>query len=312
MKKKLLLSAALLFSLFGFMVVFMTASVAAQVPTIPTRTPTPGPQTPTALPTTVVSTPPPGDSPPPPGAATATPAGEAGAAAATESAFYPTAVPCSNQPTILALNANLINVRSGPDTRYPVVGSLLFREVRPIIGRDASAPWWFIQLNDRQTGWVADAVVEVQGNTTAVPIVTAPPLDGTTVTPGIPWQPTTPPPCATPSTATPTATASPPPSPVSEAIVVVPLATAASDAYPAATAGPTTQTSVLSEAVTPTATATAIILPTSIAAVPQPTLPSTPIETSLDTTETDYSGLLLVGAALLLAAGTAVFLIKRR
>ncbi len=311
MKKKLLLSAALLFSVFVIMVVFMTASAAAQVPTIPTRTPTPGPQTPTALPTTVVSTPP-GDSPPPPGSTTATPTSETGAEATTESAFYPTAVPCSNQPTILALNANLINVRSGPDTRYPVVGSLLFREVRPIVGRDASAPWWLIQLNERQTGWVADAVVEVQGNTTAVPIVAAPPLDGATVTPGTPWQPTTPPPCATPSTATPIAPASPPPSPAGEAIVVAPLAAAASEAYPAATAESTTQTSVLSEAVTPTATATAIILPTSIAAVPQPTTPPTPVDNTIDATETDYSGLLLVGAALLLVAGTAVFLIKRR
>lgn len=310
MKKKLLLSAALLFSVFVLMVVFMTASVAAQVPTIPTRTPTPGPQTPTALPTTVVSTPSPGDTPPPSDSTPATPGGEVGAETTTESAFYPTAVPCSNQPTILALNANLINVRSGPDTRYPVVGSLLFREVRPIVGRDASAPWWLIQLNERQTGWVADEVVEVQGNTTAVSIVAAPPLDGATVTPGVPWQPTAPPLCATPATAT--APASPPPSPAGEAIVVAPLEAAAGDAYPAATAEPTTQTSVLSEAVTPTATATAIILPTSIAAVPQPTTPPTPVDNTIDTTETDYSGLLLVGAALLLVAGTAVFLIKRR
>lgn len=311
MKKKLLLSAALLFSVLVIMVIFITTSVAAQVPTIPTRTPTPGPQTPTALPTTIVSTPPPGDSPPPPGATTATPAGETGAEATTESAFYPTAVPCSTQPTILALNANLINVRSGPDTRYPVIGSLLFREVRPIVGRDASAPWWLIQLNERQTGWVADAVVEVQGNTTAVPIVAAPPLDGATVTPGAPWQPTTPPLCATPATATATPTATET-SPASEAIVVAPLAAAAGDAYPAATTETTTQTSVLSEAVTPTATATAIVLPTSIAAVPQPTIPPTPVDATVDATGTDYSGLLLVGAALLLVAGTAVFLIKRR
>lgn len=311
MKKKLLLSAALLFSIFVLMVIFMTASVAAQVPTIPTRTPTPGPQTPTALPTTIVSTPPPGDNPPPPDSATATPAGETGAEATTESTFYPTAVPCSNQPTILALNANLINVRSGPDTRYPVVGSLLFREVRPIVGRDASAPWWLIQLNERQTGWVADAVVEVQGNTTAVPIMAAPPLDDATVTPGAPWQPTTPPLCATPATATATPTATET-SPASEAIVVAPLAAATGDAYPAATTETTTQTSVLSEAVTPTATATAIVLPTSIAAVPQPTIPTTPVDATVDATGTDYSGLLLVGAALLLVAGTAVFLIKRR
>ena len=46
--------------------------------------------------------------------------------------------------------------------------------------------------------------------------------------------------------------------------------------------------------------------------VPQPTLPPAPPETVVDAAGTDYSGLLLVGAGLLLVAGTAVLLIKRR
>lgn len=302
MKKKLIFSAVLLF----FVSMVMVTSVAAQ--TIPTRTPTPGPQTPTPLPTTVVPTSPPGGNPPPgststqiPTAVTTTPA----------STLYPTAEPCSDQPTILALNASFINVRTGPDTRYPVIESLAFREVRPIIGRDAIAPWWLIRLNERQTGWVADEVVEVQGNTVNVPIVAAPLLNGATVTPGVPWQPTPPPLCATPPTPTPTPTTTTTPT-ASDAIVVAPLEAAASDAYPAATVEPTTQTNVLSAAVTPTATATAITLPTSIAAVPPPTLPPTPADSNVESADSDFSGLLLVGAALLLVAGTAVFLIKRR
>lgn len=310
MKKKRFYSAALLFSVFVLLAVLMATSVAAQEPTIPTRTPTPGPQTPTAPASTVVPTAPPGDNPPPGTSGTATSTAVAPDTTSTaESAFYATAVPCSDQPTILALNASFINVRTGPDTRYSVIESLAFREVRPIVGRDAVVRWWLIRLNERQTGWVADDVVEVQGNTVNVPIVAAPLLNGATVTPGAPWQPTSPPLCATPPTATPTTTTTPT---ASDAIVVAPLEAVASDAYPTATPEPTTQTSVLSAAVTPTATATAILLPTSVAAVPQPTLPPTLPETSMDTSGTDYSGLLLIGAALLLVAGTAVFLIKRR
>jgi LPXTG-motif cell wall-anchored protein len=221
--------------------------------------------------------------------------------------FLPTAAPCSNQPTILALNANFINVRSGPGTVFATVGRLLYQEVRPIIGRDAAAPWWLIQLGNGQTGWVADEVVQVQGNTAAVPIVPAPLLNNATVTPGAPWQPTTPPPCATPVTATPTAIPT-----AGETMVVAPLETAVETAYPVTIPEPVGQTNVLSAAVTPTPTTTAIALPTSIAALPQPGMPPAPVETSVDSTGTDYSGLLLVGAALLLVAGTAVFLIKRR
>lgn len=300
MKKKLIFSAVLLF----FVSMVMVTSVAAQ--TIPTRTPTPGPQTPTPLPTTVVPTSPPGGNPPPGSTSTQIPTAVTPTLVST---LYPTAEPCSDQPTILALNASFINVRTGPDTRYPVIESLVFREVRLIIGRDAVAPWWLIRLNAQQTGWVADEVVEVQGNTVNVPIVAAPLLNGATVTPGAPWQPTPPPLCATPPTATPTTTATPT---ASDAIVVAPLEAAASNAYPAATAEPTTQTNVLSAAVTPTATATAITLPTSIAAVPPPTLPPTPADSNVESADSDFSGLLLVGAALLLVAGTAVFLIKRR
>lgn len=306
MKKTLFFLATPLF--FAFIV--MVVSVSAQNPTIPTRTPTPGAQTPPPPTTTATqpstgTTPPAGD--PPPGS-TAVPATTM--TNTPESSFYPTAVPCSDQPTIFALNASFINVRTGPDTRYSIIESLAFREVRPIVGRDAVARWWLIRLNERQTGWVADDVVEVHGNTVNVPIVAAPPLNGATVTPGATWQPTAPPQCATPATLTPSARATATTN--SDTLIVAPLATVVHTAYPAATSEPTSQTSVLSAAVTPTATATAITLPTSIAAVPPPTQPPTPAETNIDAAETDYSGLLLVGAALLLVGGTAVFIIKRR
>jgi len=312
MKKKLIFSAMLLIFVFVLMVV----SVLAQEPTIPTRTPTPGPQTPVAASPTPTSgdpgNPPPTGDPGNPPEATDTPT-PLSIPPTPVGGFLPTAVPCSNQPTILALNPNFINVRSGPGTDYATVSSLVYQEVRLIIGRDAYAPWWLIQLSNGQSGWVADEVVQVQGSTTAVPIVAAPLLNGVTVTPGTSWQPTPPPQCPTPVTAV-TPSATPTPADSQETVIVAPLDTSTAESYPAATAEPTTQTSVLSAVVTPTPTATAITLPTSIAAVPQATLPpaTQPVENSVDSTSPDLSGLLLVGAALLLVAGTAVFIIKRR
>lgn len=312
MKKKLFFPAVLLFFVFFLMGI----SALAQEPTIPTRTPTPGPQTP------VAASPTPGNPGNPPGNP-GNPPGNPPAATNTPTplplpptpigGYLPTAVPCSNQPTILALNPNFINVRSGPGTDYAIVGSLVYQEVRLIIGRDAYASWWLIQLSNGQPGWVADEVVLVQGSTVTAPIVAAPLLNGVTVTPGAPWQPTPPPQCPTPVTAV-TSTPTPTPTTSEQTVIVAPLDTNTAESYPAATPEPTTQTSVLSAAVTPTPTATAITLPTSIAAVPQPTgaAPSPAVENTVDPTGPDLSGLLLVGAALLLVTGTAVFIIKRR
>jgi hypothetical protein len=199
---------------------------------------------------------------------------------------------------------NPTNVRQGPGTDYAIIGQLAVQEVRLIIGRAANAPWWLIQLNNGQSGWVADEVVRVQGDTSQIPTVSAPPLNGVTPTPGVLWQPTRVPEC--PSTATATAT------PSAQTLVVSPLETSTGDAsYPADIATASGETAVQDTAVTPTPTA--MTLPTSIAAVPQPTLASTTASTAESISNSpDFSAFLLVGAALLIVAGTAVFIIKRR
>jgi hypothetical protein len=277
--------------------------------TVPSRTPTPLPVTPTEVPTNPPTTnPPPGNPPPTATQPSTTMTATAISLPPTPGGGIPvTAVPCSTQPTIQPINqVNPTNVRQGPGTDYAIIGQLVVNEVRPIIGRAANAPWWLIQLNSGQSGWVADEVVLVQGNTINIPISSVPPLNGVTPTPGIPWQPTAPPVC-------PTMTATAVSQATAQTVIISPLETSTGAAsYPADTATETGETAVQDTAVTPTPTA--ITLPTSIAAAPQPTLAATAVTTdnTANNNSPDFSAFLLVGAALLVVAGTAVFIAKRR
>lgn len=159
--------------------------------TVPTRTPTAPPPPPTAPP---APTSPPGDdnNPPPTAtrpvsAPTATPA-PLDLAPTPVGGFVPTAEACSDQPTLETLGET--NVRSGPDTSFEVIGSMVFLEVRRITARAANAEWWQVELADGRLGWVADSVVLVQGNISVVPTIQQAEVTG------VPWFPTITPGCS--------------------------------------------------------------------------------------------------------------------
>jgi hypothetical protein len=142
---------------------------------------------------------------PPPPADTATPTLIPVTLAATQvGGFLPTAVACGFPPTVQAQNATFVRV--GPGADYNIVGQLIYLETRPIIGRAADSEWWVILYANQQIGWVADAVVTVHGNTSGVPIVAPPEINGSTPTPGPLWNPTPNPACPVIPTATPTPT----------------------------------------------------------------------------------------------------------
>lgn len=282
--------------------------------TVPTRTPTPLPVTPTATPDDSSSgnePPEQATQPPPSHTATAvslppTPVG----------GLLPTALPCSTQPTLKAINhVNPTNVRLGPGIDYEITSQLIVNEVRPIIGRAADAPWWLIQLANGETGWVADEVIQVQGNTVGVPIAPTPLLANVTTTPGAPWQPTPLSHCPTstakPNTATPAPTVARATS--ASTLVVAPLAShTPAVSYPVTVAQEGLTNVKELSAVTPTYTATPITLPTLVAVVP-PAVTAVPTNTiTNNANRADNSGFLLAGAALLLVAGAAVFIIRRR
>lgn len=235
---------ALVVAVAGLML--LAGPAAAQtVPTItptpsPTLSPTPGSAGPSATPGPGPATQPAGgpgtatSSAPPVSAATATrrviPAQTTPGPSPTAllaGVSLPTAAACSQEPTVRVRSGGAW-LAEGPGDDYDVLGRLQEETVRPIAGRASDAAWWLIDLDDLGEGWIADGDVTVQGDTSAVPLVAAPPLpDGATPTPGPPWQPTPNAACLTPTptlTAEPEAT-EPAPTPTATAVVEPPTAT---------------------------------------------------------------------------------------
>lgn len=240
--------------------------VMGQDPTIPTRTPTPDPNAPpTAVPTAPpTNTPgsggqePPPPPPPPSGdpgsGATATAIPQSPATATATNApqqAAPAEDPATAQPTAAAATQGVcddaayaralepLNVLAGPGADYPVVSVLQSEEVRQIRGRAAYAAWWQVQVDSTSLGWVPDELVEASGDTGSVPVVEAPPINGTAPTPGVAWEPTPLPftPCETPPAPTetptplPTATSiEPQPTPTESVLVVVDISSEPNEA----------------------------------------------------------------------------------
>ena len=224
--------------------------------TVITRTSTPLPPTAIILPTSTPSDDDGGSNPPPPQAtATAVPANTPTSTlipvtlvSTPVGGFLPTAVACGFPPTVQAKNTT--HVRLGPGTDYEIVGQLLYLETRPIVGRGEDAQWWIVQLTNNQTGWVSNAIVNVDGNTSGIPIMQSPPINGNTPTPGPLWNPTPNPECPT---LTPSATPLP-----TKTATIVPEPTATNTPMPSKT--PTIE--ILEEATAetePTATATSVV-----------------------------------------------------
>jgi len=76
----------------------------------------------------------------------------------------------------LTVKAATLNLRQGPGTNYPVVGKLTQGAQATIIGRNAAGDWYQVRPTGGSTGWVtgAPALVQVTGDLTAVPVVSAP------------------------------------------------------------------------------------------------------------------------------------------
>lgn len=244
--------------------------------TVITRTSTPEPQPPTPIPPTATQSSGGGGNPNPTTAPTATDIPNTATptlvpvtlVATPVGGFIPTAVSCSSSPTVQAKNTT--RVRSGPGTDYDIIGQLVYLETRPIVGRAANATWWVIQFANNEIGWVSNAVVNVDGNTSGIPLVGAPPINGEEPTPEPLWEPTPNPDCPITPTATPSSTAKPTKTPVNTPTVA---ATDTKTPQPSQTATTeridTESASIIDEAeasptttavkTTPTTTATSVV-----------------------------------------------------
>lgn len=124
-------------------------------------------------------------------------------ASPTATAVPPTATPLPPSPTPTPIPSPYVvaktaaNVRYGPGTSYPVLGTLKTGTQMPITGRNQASDWWQVCCFGGKKGWVAASVVEAGGM-----------LQGVQVATDIPPSPT-PTPKATPTPVPPTATPKP-------------------------------------------------------------------------------------------------------
>ncbi|MHB8748786.1 MAG: SH3 domain-containing protein [Aggregatilineales bacterium] len=83
--------------------------------------------------------------------------------------------PTINGPQVSIQSATL-NVRGGPGIAYALVGVLKLGDTVAIVGRNADRSWWVIQSGPLR-GWIINspAYMTVSGDTSAVPLVAAPP-----------------------------------------------------------------------------------------------------------------------------------------
>ncbi|GEM_PF-912173 len=71
----------------------------------------------------------------------------------------------------VTINGNM-NVRGGPGTFYPVLGTAIVGERFAITGKNSTGAWWRINYNE-QPGWVFSQLVTASGTLEGVPLVKA-------------------------------------------------------------------------------------------------------------------------------------------
>jgi hypothetical protein len=94
----------------------------------------------------------------------------------------PTATPT---PEPMLTTNTSANVRSGPGTNYPPIGSLPEGGTAKVIGLDSSGHWYVIEFEaaDNGRGWVSDQVSTYNGDVTGLSVIAAPPPPLPTATP---------------------------------------------------------------------------------------------------------------------------------
>lgn len=130
--------------------------------------PTAAPVPPTATPAPVPTAANPGA-----GAATATPAADTSA------------------PSVTVTN-DFVNVRTGPNVGYALLGQLQNGQTVPVRGKNADGTWWQISYAQGAggVGWVFGELVKANAAANGVPVASAPPLPTSPPPPPVVVQPT--------------------------------------------------------------------------------------------------------------------------
>ncbi len=145
-------------------------AAATATPVPPTATPvpptaTPLPPTATAVPPTATPVPP-TDTPLPPTATPVPPTDTPVPPTATPEP--PTATPTPAAPQAVAKQN--INLRAGPGTDYPVVGSAKAGQAFEVVGKNANSTWLQVCCVAEKQVWLSASLVTVQGDIAAAPV----------------------------------------------------------------------------------------------------------------------------------------------
>jgi SH3-like domain-containing protein len=74
------------------------------------------------------------------------------------------------EPVTLS-SGQVVNVRQGPGTAYPVLGQVAPGVIYPITGKNETGDWWQIDVSGA-AGWVIGQLVSINGDTNALAVVT--------------------------------------------------------------------------------------------------------------------------------------------
>lgn len=87
----------------------------------------------------------------------------------------PTPTPSPSADLVGAVNADPLNVRSGPGTAFDLLFTLTEGDVVLVLGRSTDGAWLKIRIDARPEGWVAAEFVDLFGPGATLPVVAAPP-----------------------------------------------------------------------------------------------------------------------------------------
>lgn len=135
----------------------------------------------------------------PPPTATSVPTVPSPTATATQP-LPPTATPTATPTSVpyVVVDAQGLNVRSGPGTLYPIIGLMRQGDEADIVARNDEGTWWQVRFDDGSQGWVYAALVTAFGPTEQIALAQHVPPPPPTPTPAPAPTPTPPPKPATP------------------------------------------------------------------------------------------------------------------
>lgn len=141
---------------------------------LPTATPTKTP-----APMAVAATPAPTETPAPPTETpTATASPEPTATATPEGT--PTPEPTPTPVAFLQPSEDDVNTRKGPGTSYGKVGQVTKADSLGVYGKSADGGWYQVCCVNGQQAWIATQFAQLSGDTAAIAVVEAPPLNAET------------------------------------------------------------------------------------------------------------------------------------